>query len=40
MTKVSLRNLLEIVWLRRASDWWRFALSLSRNDTDADDLWR
>ena len=38
MTKVSLRNLLLLAWLRWAAEWRRFARSLTRNDADAEDL--
>lgn len=38
MTRPSLRPLLRIAWLNRFSDWWRYALSLTRNDADAEDL--
>jgi len=38
MTGVSLRSLLQIAWRNGASDWWRFALSLTRNHADAEDL--
>jgi len=38
MTRVSLRSLLQVAWRNRASDWWRFARSLTRNHADAEDL--
>lgn len=38
MTSVSLRTLLQIAWRNRVSDWRRFALSLTRNHADAEDL--
>ncbi len=38
MTKKSLRSLLRAAWGKRFSDWRQFALSLTRNDADAEDL--
>jgi len=38
VTPASLRDLLLATWLKRSSDWWRFAFTLSRNSADAEDL--
>jgi len=38
MTRASLRSLLRDAWGNRFSDWRRFALFLTRNDADAEDL--
>ena len=38
MTRTSLRFLLRDAWGSRLPDWRRFALSLTRNDADAEDL--
>ena len=38
MKRAALRSLLQATWLHRAAGWRRFALSLTADDTDADDL--
>jgi len=38
MTRASLRSLIRDAWGNRFSDWRRFALFLTRNDADAEDL--
>ncbi len=38
MTGKSLRSLLQVAWRKRFSDWLRFAVSLTQNEADAEDL--
>ena len=38
MKRAALRSLLQTTWLHRAAGWRRFALSLTADDADADDL--